>query len=205
MYINESIKTYINDLAARKPAPGGGSAAGLCGALGIALLEMVCNFTIGNEKYKGVEQQVRQHLGALKKFEENFKVSIDEDVKVYSEIRDAFRTKDKKIIDKALKSGYCICLKMCSFSKGAMEIALDLSEKGNVNLITDVGCGAELLNAAFNSSIFNCEINLKGMEDKIFRKNEKKALGVLTKEIEVLYRETVSKIHGRLQRTENRG
>ena len=38
MYLNEPLKKYIDDLAARLPAPGGGSAAGLCGAIGIALL-----------------------------------------------------------------------------------------------------------------------------------------------------------------------
>lgn len=191
MYINGTIKEYIDDLAARKPAPGGGSAAGACGGLAIALLEMVCNFTIGGEKYKALEKDIGNYLVTLKKIREEFTALIDEDVRVYSEIRKAFRTKDNKIIDNALKAGYDISLKMCRLSKKGLEIALDLSKKGNVNLITDVGCGAELLNAVFNSSIFNCDINLKGIEDKDFTAKEKLTLDTLKKGIAVLYRDSI--------------
>jgi len=192
MYINGSIKTYIDDLASRKPAPGGGSAAGLCGALGTALLEMVCNFTAG-EKYKDIEPHIQGHLSSLKKIREEFSALVDRDVEVYSVIRDAFKTKDKKIIGSALKDGYYICLKICELSKKGLDIAVRLPEKGNPNLITDVGCGAELLKAAFNAGIFNCEINLKGIEEKGFVEKEKKTLSVLKKEIEVLCRNTITK------------
>lgn len=198
MYANETIKKYIDDLAAKLPAPGGGSAAGLCGALGAALLEMVCNFTAGKEKYKDVEQDIQENLDSLKKVRDEFTTIIDEDVKAYSEIGNAFKTKDKKIIDKALKNGYYVCLKICELSKKAVVIGLDLSEKGNPNLITDVGCGAELLNAAFNSGVFNCEINLKGIEDKGFTQKEKALLAVLKKEMQGLYKNAIAKTKQRM-------
>ncbi|MBU4312147.1 MAG: cyclodeaminase/cyclohydrolase family protein [Candidatus Omnitrophica bacterium] len=198
MYTDKSIKKYIDDLAARLPAPGGGSAAGLCGALGTALLEMVCNFTLGKEKYKDVEQDIQKHLTSLKKVRDEFTAIIDEDVKAYSAIGDAFKTKDKKIIDKALKNGYCVCLNICELSKKAIVISLDLSEKGNPNLITDVGCGVELLNAAFNSGVFNCEINLKGVEDKDFTEKEKASLVVLKKEMQDLYKNAIAKTKQRM-------
>jgi len=182
MYINESLKKYIDDLAAKLPAPGGGSAAALSGALGIALLEMVCNFTIGKEKYKAVEQDVHAHLDSLKKIREEFSALIDGDVSTYTSICNAYKSKDKKLIDKALKDGYDISLKMCKLSKDAIEIAKDLSKKGNPNLITDVGCATELLDAAFNSGIINAKINLKGIEDKDLVSREEKVLKALKKE-----------------------
>ncbi|HBG63060.1 MAG TPA: hypothetical protein DDX16_02260 [Candidatus Omnitrophica bacterium] len=46
MYSNQSLKHYLDNLAAKKPAPGGGSAAALVGAIGCALLSMACNGTI---------------------------------------------------------------------------------------------------------------------------------------------------------------
>ncbi len=198
MYRDDAIKKYIDDLAARLPAPGGGSAAGLCGALGAALLEMVCNFTAGKEKYKDVEQDIQVNLVSLKKIRDEFTAIIDEDVKAYSAIGDAFKTKDKKIIDKALKNGYDVCLKICELSKKAAVIGLDLSEKGNPNLITDVGCGVELLNAAFNSGVFNCEINLKGIEDRVFTEKEKTSLVVLIKDMRGLYKNSIAKTRQRM-------
>ena len=197
MYINEPIKTYINELASRSPTPGGGSAAGLCGGLGVALLEMVCNFTTG-DKHKDVELDIKEHLGSLYQIRKEFSALIDKDVEAYSAIRSAFKTKDKKNIDNALKDGYDVCLKICRLSKMGLEIALDLSKKGNVNLITDVGCGAELLNASFNSGVFNCEINLKGIEDKNFVLKEKAVLGRLKKEIEVFYKDAIKAVNRKL-------
>ena len=199
MYVDENIKKYVDDLAARLPAPGGGSAAGLSGALGTALLEMVCNFTVGKEKYKDVEQAMQGYLTTLKKIREEFMILIDEDVRAYSTIRDAFKGKDKKVIDKTLKAGYCISLKICELSKNSMQIAVDLPERSNANLITDVGCGAELLSASFNSSIYNAEINLKSIEDKEFTAKEKEVLETLKKKIQELYREATLKTKKRME------
>lgn len=198
MYINEPVSKYLNDLAAKQPTPGGGSAAGLTGALGIALLEMACNFTIGKKIYKDIEAAAMAHLAALKKIREEFMSLVDEDVKTYETILSAFRAKDEKDIDKALKGGYYISLKMCRLSKSGMLIASEVAEKSNVNLITDVGCGSELLKASFNSGVFNSEINLKGIKDVSFVEREKLALDTLKKEISDLYKKAVSKTNERM-------
>lgn len=198
MYIQKSIEQYLRELAGRQPVPGGGSAIALSGALGIALLEMVCNFTIGNKEYNNFEKDIDSYLVSLKKLRQEFMQVIDEDAKVYSSIQSAFKTKDEKSIDSALKEGYAISLKICQLAKLGMDIALDLPEKGNSNLITDVGCGAELLKSSFNSGVFNARINLKGIKDNIFVEKECLALGVLEKEKEDLYKRTVVKVNKKL-------
>ncbi len=198
MYIEESISKYLNDLAAKQPTPGGGSAAALSGALGVALLEMVCNFTAGNKKYKDIEEAVGKHLISIKKIREEFLTLVDEDTKVYSSICAAFKTKDEKTIDNSLKQGYYISLKMCELAKLGMSIASELAEKSNVNLITDVGCGSELLKASFNSGVFNSEINLKGIKDSSFVERERLVLHTLKKEISDLYKKAISKTNERM-------
>ena len=198
MYIDEPINKYVNDLAARQPTPGGGSAASLAGALGIALLEMACNFTAGNKKYKDVEDAINKHLTALGKTREEFMALVDEDVKAYSDICSAFKTKDEKIIDNSLKQGYYISLKMCALAGSGAAIASDLAEKSNVNLITDVGCGSELLKASFDSGVFNARINLKGIKDVSFVEKEKLVLAALKKEISDLHKKAISKVNERI-------
>lgn len=193
MHINEPLKKYIDGLGSRQSTPGGGSASALTGAAGTALLEMVSNFTIGNDKYKDFEEDIKKYLTSLKKTRERFLGLIDDDVKAYSEIRTAFKSKDKKNIDRALKTGYHVCFEICELSKNALEIASVLPEKSNVNLLTDVGCGAELLNAAFNSGIFNCEVNLKGMDDGCFTEKEIAILITLKEKVRVLYKEAIQK------------
>ena len=198
MYINEKLSKYVSDLAARQPTPGGGSAASLAGALGIALLEMACNFTAGNKKYKDVEDAINKHLTALGKTREEFMALVDEDVKAYLDICSAFKTKDEKIIDNSLKQGYYISLKMCELARFGVAIASDLAEKSNVNLITDVGCGSELLKASFDSGVFNAQINLKGIKDAPFVEKEKLVLASLKKEISDLHKKAISKTNERM-------
>ncbi|MDO8602639.1 MAG: cyclodeaminase/cyclohydrolase family protein [Candidatus Omnitrophota bacterium] len=198
MYINKPLKVYIDDLAAKQPTPGGGSAAGLAGALGAALLEMVCNFTIGNKKYKDIEDAVSGYFLVIKKIREDFLVLVDEDTEVYSSICAAFKTKDEKIIDKALKDGYYVSLKMCETAKSGMKVSSGLAEKSNVNLITDVGCGSELLKASFNSGVFNAEINLKGIKDAPFVEKERLVLSALEKDTIELYEKAISKTKERM-------
>ncbi|HEV2124716.1 MAG TPA: cyclodeaminase/cyclohydrolase family protein, partial [Chloroflexota bacterium] len=57
-----TIHEYLAALASDAPAPGGGSAAGLVGAMGAALVSMVANFTVGRPKYAAVEAPVRTAL-----------------------------------------------------------------------------------------------------------------------------------------------
>lgn len=47
MYCNKTLRGYLDDLAAKLPAPGGGSAAALTASEAAALISMVINFTIG--------------------------------------------------------------------------------------------------------------------------------------------------------------
>lgn len=198
-YAAGSIKKYTEDLASRKPAPGGGSAAGLAGAAGAALLEMVCNFTLGNDKYKNHHDAIQRHLTTLGRIRANFLVTLDDDVDAYLAISNAIKTKNRKDIDKALKGGYYVSDKICRLSKNAMEIAIDLAGKGNPNLITDVGCGAELLRAAFNSSVFNCRINLKGIKDIVFVEKETINIDSLKKETGIIYKKAISKTQEKMR------
>ncbi|MFH1478399.1 MAG: cyclodeaminase/cyclohydrolase family protein [Candidatus Omnitrophota bacterium] len=191
MYINEPIEKYIADLAAKQPVPGGGSSSGVSGAMGAALLEMTCNFTIGNEKYKEFENNVKRYLAELKDIRACFEKAIDEDVRVYLAIKNAFRSKDARNIDEALREGYVVSIKICKLSIKAMNIANELPDKTNPNLITDVGCGAELIEACFNSAVFNAKINLKGIKDEIFTEREKNLIEGLKKELSGIYKETI--------------
>ena len=79
MYVNNSVKVYLDDLAAKKPAPGGGSAAALIGATGIALISMVCNFTLGKKKYKEYETDLGRILSRSESLREELTKLIETD------------------------------------------------------------------------------------------------------------------------------
>ena len=54
----ESCRKFVEVLASDAPAPGGGGAAALVGAIGTALGNMVGSLTVGKKKYAAVEEEI---------------------------------------------------------------------------------------------------------------------------------------------------
>lgn len=162
MYFNSSLKHYLEDLAAKKPAPGGGSAAALTAALGVSLISMVINFTLGKPKYAKYESELRSSLERFEKLRADFLNLVDLDVVAYK----------SKNVEEALK----VPLKVCDFSLEAINLCPPLIQKGNVNLISDVAVAAVLLEAGFTAAYFNVEINLKNLQDARYVAQARKEL-----------------------------
>ena len=51
--MEKNVDKFLAELASSAPTPGGGGAAALCGALGIALGNMVGSLTLGKKEYGG--------------------------------------------------------------------------------------------------------------------------------------------------------
>ena len=54
----KSCREFVAVLASNEPAPGGGGAAALVGAVGTALGNMVGSLTVGKKKYADVEAEI---------------------------------------------------------------------------------------------------------------------------------------------------
>jgi len=154
MYKSKSIAKYLDDLAARRPAPGGGSAAALSGAIGCALLSMAANFTLGKEKYKKQEKEIKRILAQSERARRRFLELMDLDIVAYSAFS---RAGDKKEKQKAKRQSQRVVREIARLAYKAIDLSLPLAERGNVYLIGDVLAGAELLGAAFNSAVINIE------------------------------------------------
>lgn len=153
-YKNQPIKKYLDDLAKKSPAPGGGSASALAAALGCALLSMAANFTIGKEKYKKHEKEIKKILKASEKLRKRFIELMDLDVEAYSRYANA---KNKKAKEKAKKESQGVVKEIASLCYEAIALCSPVAEKGNIYLLNDVLGSAELLSAGFNSALVNIE------------------------------------------------
>jgi len=199
MYMTRSLGEYLDDLAAKKPAPGGGSAAALTGAIAAGLLSMVANFTIGKERYKQVEEDVRRLLGSSERIRKGLSALVDEDVKVYQNVSEAFATKDPKKKEEALKEASIVPVNICKFAYEGVHIASELAEKGNANLITDVGVAAELFGAAFIGAELNVSVNLRGISDKEFIKATRLILDPMERDIPEVKNKIMETVKGKLR------
>jgi formiminotetrahydrofolate cyclodeaminase len=152
MYKTKSLKKYSDDLAARLPAPGGGSASALTACLGASLISMAVNFTIGKPKYAPYEKYLKATLKTSEALRRRFLQLVDLDVVAY-------KSKDCR---KAL----AVPLDIARLCAQAMELCPDLTRRGNRNLISDVAVAAQLLESAFAAAGVNVDINLKFIADK---------------------------------------
>lgn len=151
-YKDQSLKKYLDDLAARLPAPGGGSASAMNAALGISLVSMVVNFTLGKPSYARYEDGLKGILKNSEALRSEFLRLVDLDVQAYN--------------SKNMRDALNIPLMVCRLCYEGIKLCPDLITKGNINLISDVAVAAILLESAFQSAYFNVEINLKSLGDR---------------------------------------
>ncbi len=182
MYSSKSLKAYLDDLAAKKPAPGGGSAAALAGALGCALLSMACNYTIGKPKYKDREKQIKKILCLTEAMRKRFLALVDLDVRAYYKVFKS-RKGNPGVHQRNLVAATKVPLEICSLAQNAYCLCPALLNTANKYLLSDVRAGQALLKSCFESARFNVIINIPLIKDNKFVQHSRKAISSLKKSI----------------------
>jgi formiminotetrahydrofolate cyclodeaminase len=202
-YRSEPVDKYVEDLSSNLPAPGGGSGAALAGALGNALAAMVGNFTVGKEKFADVEDRVADILRKLDANRERLLQLVDEDVAVYSKVSEAYKlprdTDEEKAqrseaIEAACKQAAGVPRAIAEACDRTIELAAELCDIGNPNLISDVGCAVRLAEAARHCAWLNVAINLAFIKDEAFKQEMQTALDEPGRTSHKLADETWSKV-----------
>jgi len=179
-YRDNNLKKYLDDLAAKIPAPGGGSAAALSATLGASLISMVINFSLGKMRFAKYESRLKDALRKSEAFRQKFTDLIDLDV-------EAYQSKDIRV---ALNIPFMVC----RLSHQAIGLCPYLIDKTNQNLISDLAVAAILLESAYSSAYFNVEINLKLLADKKLASGIKRELSGKTKQVRRLRMTTEEKV-----------
>jgi len=195
MYINKPLREYLDDLAARKPAPGGGSAAALGASIGAALLAMVLNYTAGNEKYKAVQEKAAAILAKVEDFRKELQRLIDEDASVYNKLSKAMKEakRDLVALERMHKEAADVPFEICRISSEGLKLCGDVAEWGNKNLISDCAIAALMFEAAFFAAKFNVYMNLKSIKDMEYIGRLHKVLAPLEEEMPKLKEEIIEK------------
>lgn len=176
------IKKFIDLLSSEAPAPGGGAAAALTGALGLALTGMVANLTTGKEKFKENEELVKNIIEESVELQKLFIQAIDKDIKAYEGVMNAYKlpknTEDEKrtrveTLETSLKFATIAPFEVMSFSLIALNLTKKALGKTNPNVATDLGVAAVNLKSAIQGSWLNVLINLKYIKDKTFAEDYK--------------------------------
>jgi len=172
-----AIEPFLDQLASSAATPGGGSAAAIIGAMGAALVSMVCHLTIGKKKYAEVEDEMQDVLAKTEALRKKLTGMIQDDVKAFDAVMGAYgmpketdadkQARDKAIQD-ALKLATDVPLACAYAAREVIDLAAIASDKGNLNVISDAGVGVLAGYAALRSAALNVFTNVRMITDKTF-------------------------------------
>lgn len=182
MLTKKSVEKFLDEVASKSLAPGGGSTAALSGALAAALVSMVCQITIGKKSYKIVQKEIKKILMTSEKLRQRLTELVDEDTRAYNQVVKAYKLIPRLGLEKALKWGTRldiekalkwatkVPLETARRSKKVLEQAKKVAKIGSKEAVIDVKAAELLAQAAIKAALLNVKINLSLIRDKRFKK-----------------------------------
>ena len=177
MMTQSSVEKFLDDLASGNPTPGGGSAAAIMGAMGAALVSMVCNVTIGKKGYEAAEAEMRSVLGESERVRRRLTAMVAEDIAAFDSILAAYKLskateEDKAVRAAAIQAGLrratevpLECARVCA---EVIALSRRASEQGYLNVISDGGVGVLAGFTGLRSAALNVYINAPALKDRAF-------------------------------------
>lgn len=168
--MEKNIDKFLETLASSAPTPGGGGAAALCGALAIALGNMVGNLTLGKKKYAAVQEDIAALNTKAEALRADFVALIDADAEAFAPLSKAYGIpKDDPmradVMETALLKAVQPPMEIMRKCVKALEVISEYAAKGSALAISDAGCAAALARAAADAAALNVRINTKSMTD----------------------------------------
>jgi formiminotetrahydrofolate cyclodeaminase len=168
---DQSCGEFSQALASKQSVPGGGGAAALVGALGVALCSMAGHFTLGKKKYAGVEEDVQRMLDRGERLRQRLLDLVDADAQAFAPLAQAYAIdkddpKRVQVLEAATLNACQAPVEMVRCCAQAIELLEEMLEKGSRMLLSDVGCGALLCKAAMESAAMNVFVNTASLKDR---------------------------------------
>ena len=177
-----TVRDFTETLASDSPAPGGGSTAALAGALGAALVSMVCRLTAGRPKYAEYDALARDVLPKSDELKEKLLDAVQKDTDSFDEVMAAFgmpkETDEQKAqrsaaIQVAYKGAVASPQETAEYCLAVMKLADSLTGKSNPNAASDLAVGATQALAGFKGALANVRINLPFLKDTAYAAEKK--------------------------------
>ena len=166
-----TCREFVSVLASDAPAPGGGGAAALVGAVGTALGNMVGSLTVGKKKYAAVEAEIIELKAKCDALQKELLDQVEADEVNFLPLAKAYGIpKDdpdrERIMEEATIIACSTPMKIMELCCQAIEYIAVFAEKGSRLAVSDAGCGAVCCKAALQAASLNVFINTKSLKNR---------------------------------------
>ena len=172
-----TLRGFIEEVAARTSAPGGGSASAAIAAIGTGLGAMVSKLTYGVRKFEHLDSEMREIIPVLHDVTMQLIPMVDADTNAFNDYMEAIRmpknTDEQKAarldaMQEGLKKAIEVPLKTMKTGDAAWDKMIEVAKYGNIASKSDVEVGARALEMGIWGAYKNVLINLPGIKDKAF-------------------------------------
>ena len=193
-----TVRAFSEKLASNAPAPGGGSAAALSGALGAALISMVCRLTQGKEKYAEFESLVMDTVTKSDELMNALLDGIQKDTNAFDGVIAAYgmpkgTDAEKAARSEAIQNAYKVAIlspeETADNCLAVMRLSKDLLHKSNKNAASDLAVSALQAYAGLIGALENVAINLGAIKDQKYVNDKRKWMELASDEGEKLLKE----------------
>jgi formiminotetrahydrofolate cyclodeaminase len=164
-----TVRQFVAATAGKTPTPGGGSVAGVVGALAVALGEMALSFSIGKKKFADHAGEHRHLLSRFGRAREMFQQLVADDMAAFTTYQEASRLPDGAEKDQAMEIATAAAIDVPrEAAKLALAVLGDLetlAKMCNQHLISDLVAAAALCEAVSRLCDYNVRINAANVRD----------------------------------------
>ena len=177
MITTETVSSYLERLASRAPAPGGGAAAALHAAQAAALVSMVAEFTSG-PRYAEVQEQAQVIAKDAKQLMRDALFAAQADERLFGLLSAAYalpkdteeqKAERRKAIGHATIEAAAPLVSTVDLASAAITLAQELLPIGNRSVRSDVAAAAEAARAALGTALATLEMNIAAIKDETER------------------------------------
>ena len=167
----KSCREFVDILASDAPAPGGGGAAALVGAIGTALGNMVGSLTVGKKKYADVEAEILALKSKCDRLQKELLDQVQADEAGFLPLANAYGIPKEdptraQILEDATIHACAVPLRIMELCCESLECIAVFAAKGSRLALSDAGCAAVCVKAALQSAALNVFINTKSLQNR---------------------------------------
>jgi formiminotetrahydrofolate cyclodeaminase len=176
--MERDVESLLAELGSDSPAPGGGSAAALAGAMAASLCAMVCRLTLARKSLEPAWPEMQETLQEAEQGGARLRALVDEDSEAYAAVVAARRLPKQTPAESEIR-GSAVAeanLRAASVPLDTLEALTALgplfervARRGNPSCASDAATGAALLRAAASGAAWNVRANLQDMADADLR------------------------------------
>ena len=168
---DRSCREFVEILSSSAPAPGGGGASALVGAIGTALCNMVGALTVGKKKYADVEEEMNSLIARCTDLQEELLNQIQADEEGFLPLARAYGIPKEdpnrtQILEEATIAACQVPMNIMKLCCEGIELISDAVAKGSRLAVSDAGCAAAITKAALQAASLNVFTNTKSLKDR---------------------------------------